>query len=188
MSSLLQSHTPHVLQSKAFAVKELKMKKNPWTQKPEMKRSNVLLMWFFELDAKILNASISNEPLCVNGELQHFLPNDIGSCEPWLHRDLLCVTVGRLFQSHVSQHRSGSISKTASFSLISWSPENEICPFLLGDVDLGGIPTISAMEEEPRVQTDRYRHTHDDGKLWCFNYQPDTFSGSQKTHRPLELQ
>lgn len=86
----------------------------------------------------------------------------------------------------VSQHRSGSIRKTASFSLISWSPENDSCLFLLEDDDLrGGIPTISATEEEPRVQTDCNRHTHDDGKLGFFNYQPDTFKVAHR--KPTDL-
>lgn len=43
---------------------------------------NVSAYVVFDLDAEIRNASISNKPLCVNGELQHFLPNDIGSSEP----------------------------------------------------------------------------------------------------------
>lgn len=88
MSSLLQSHTPHVLQNEVFVCERVKNEKE--TLNTEVK--NEALKAFvpgkrsayaiFDLDAKILNASISNEPLCVNGELQHFLPNDIGSSEP----------------------------------------------------------------------------------------------------------
>lgn len=84
MSSLLQNHTPHVRQNEVFVCERVKNEKE--TLNTEALKAFVLgkrsAYVIFDLDAKILNASISNKPLCVNGELQHFLPNDIGSSEP----------------------------------------------------------------------------------------------------------
>lgn len=76
------------------------------------------------MNAKILNAPILNNHVCINGELQHFLPNDTGSSAPWLHRVLLFVTVQHIFQSHVSRRRSGSVSEKR-VSLIGRSPEKQ---------------------------------------------------------------
>lgn len=72
---------------KSLCAKELKMKDTLNTEVRNdafkafvpRKRSAYVI---FGVDTKILNASISNQPLCVNGKLQHFLPNDIGSSEP----------------------------------------------------------------------------------------------------------
>lgn len=88
MSSLLQNHTPHVLQNEVFVRERVKNEKESLNTEvrnealkafvPGKRSADVI----FGLDAEILNASISNKPLCVNGELQHFLPHDIGSSEP----------------------------------------------------------------------------------------------------------
>lgn len=88
MSSLLQNHTPHVRQDEVFVCERVKNEKetlNTGVRNEALKafvpgkRSAYVI---FDLDAIILKASISNKPLCVHGELQHFLPNDIGSSEP----------------------------------------------------------------------------------------------------------
>lgn len=84
MSSLLQNHAPLHCKTKCLCVKELKMKKKRVRNEalkafvPGKRSAHGI----FDLDSKIRKASISNEPLCVNGELQHFLPNDTGSSEP----------------------------------------------------------------------------------------------------------
>lgn len=89
------------------------------------------------------NASISNNHLYINSELQPFLPNDICFSQQWLHLALLFVTVQPIFQSAVSKDRSGNIRNKTSVSLISSSQENYTCLFLLRDGDLGRIPPLS---------------------------------------------
>lgn len=83
--------------------------------------------------------------LYINSELQLSLPNDICFARQWLHLALLFVTVQPIFQSAVSEGRSGNIrnQNISQFNQPPTSPENYTCLFLLRDVDLGRIPPLS---------------------------------------------
>ncbi len=84
---------------------------------------------------------------CIRSELRLFQPNDIRHIrfsQQWLHLALLFVTVQPIFQSTVSKGTSANIRSKTSVSLISSSPENDTCLFVLREVELGGIPPLSA--------------------------------------------